>query len=42
VMMRTYIVGDRLYRMLVTHKDDAKTKDAATKFLESLKLTDTK
>ena len=42
VMMRTYIVGDRLYRMLVTHKDDAKTKGAATKFLESLKLTDTK
>ena len=42
VMMRTYIVGDRLYRMLVTHKDDAKTRDAATKFLESLKLTDTK
>ena len=42
VMMRTYIVRDRLYRMLVTHKDDAKTKDAATRFLESLKLADTK
>jgi hypothetical protein len=42
VMMRTYIVGDRLYRMLVTHKGDAKTKDAAIKFLESLKFTDTK
>jgi hypothetical protein len=42
VMMRTYIVGDRLYRLLVTHKDDAKTREAATKFLESLKLVDTK
>jgi hypothetical protein len=35
-------VRDRLYRMLVTHKDDAKSKDAATSFLESLKLADTK
>jgi hypothetical protein len=42
VMMRTYIVRDRLYRMLVTHKDDAKTRDAATRFLQSLKLADTK
>jgi hypothetical protein len=42
VMMRTYIVRDRLYRLLVTHKDDAKTKEAATRFLESLKLADTK
>ncbi len=42
VMMRTYIVRDRLYRLLVTHKGDMKTKSAALRFLDSLKLAETK
>ena len=42
VMMRTYIVRDRLYRMLTTHKGDMKTARAATRFLESLKFTETR
>ena len=29
VMMRTYIVRDRLYRLLVTHKGDMKTRSAS-------------
>jgi hypothetical protein len=42
VMMRTYIVKDRLYRLLVTTKGDAATMDAATKFLDSLRLAETR
>ena len=42
VMMRTYIVRDRLYRLLVTHKGDLKTRSAAVRFLDSLKFADTK
>ncbi len=42
VMMRTYIVRDRLYRLLVTHKGDMKTRSAALRFLDSLKLAETK
>ena len=37
-MMRTYIVKDRLYRLLVTATADAKTREAANRFLESFKL----
>ena len=42
VMMRTYIVKDRLYRMLATAKPDEKSKSAATRFVDSLKLAETK
>lgn len=42
VMMRTYIVKDRLYRMLVTAKGDMKSKDAALRFLDSLRLAETR
>lgn len=42
VMMRTYIVKDRLYRMLVTTKGDLKSMSAATRFLDSLRLAETK
>ncbi len=42
VMMRTYIVKDRLYRMLVTTKGDMKSMSAATRFLESLRLAENK
>jgi hypothetical protein len=42
VMMRTYIVKDRLYRMLVTAKGDMKSKSAAVRFLDSLRLAETK
>ena len=38
VMMRTYIVKDRLYRLLVTATADPKTREAANRFLESFKL----
>jgi hypothetical protein len=38
VMMRTYIVKDRLYRLLVTATADAKIREAANRFLESFKL----
>lgn len=38
VMMRTYIVKDRLYRLLVTAKNDEASKAAATRFLDSLRL----
>jgi hypothetical protein len=40
VMMRTYIVKDRLYRLLVTATADAKTRDAAKRFLDSFKLAE--
>ena len=42
VMMRTYIVKDRLYRLLVTAKNDMRTKSAATRFLDSLRLSETR
>jgi len=42
VMMRTYIVKDRLYRLLVTTKGDMKSMSAATRFLESLRLAETR
>ncbi|HTR88195.1 MAG TPA: hypothetical protein VMI56_27185 [Reyranella sp.] len=42
VMMRTYIVRDRLYRMLVTAKPDMKSKSAAARFVDSLKLAETR
>ena len=42
VMMRTYIVKDRLYRMLVTTKGDMKSMSAATRFLESLRLAESR
>jgi hypothetical protein len=42
VMMRTYIVKDRLYRLLVTAKYDTTSRGAATRFLDSLRLADTR
>ncbi len=42
VMMRTYIVKDRLYRLLVTAKNDMAYKSAATRFLDSLRLAETR
>ena len=42
VMMRTYIVRDRLYRLLVSHKGDAKTRNAAQRFVDSLKFAETR
>ncbi|MFZ5783449.1 MAG: hypothetical protein ACOY4R_24885 [Pseudomonadota bacterium] len=42
VMMRTYIVKDRLYRLLVTAKDDEASKAIAQRFLESLRLAETR
>lgn len=42
VMMRTYIVRDRLYRMLVTSKTDMQTRSAAIRFIDSLRLAETR
>jgi len=42
VMMRTYIVKDRLYRLLVTAKKDDASKAAARRFLDSLRLAQTR
>jgi hypothetical protein len=42
VMMRTYIVKDRLYRLLVTVKPNDDAKANAKRFLDSLRLADTK
>ncbi len=42
VMMRTYIVKDRLYRMLVTARNDEATKAAAKRFIDSLRLAETR
>ncbi|HYC65792.1 MAG TPA: hypothetical protein VEC14_13760 [Reyranellaceae bacterium] len=42
VMMRTFVVRDRLYRLLVSHKGDFETKSAAQRFLESLKFAETR
>lgn len=42
VMMRTYIVKDRLFRMLVTAGNDEASKTAANRFLDSLRLGESK
>jgi len=42
VMMRTYIAKDRLFRMLVTTGSDEASKTAATRFLDSLKLAESR
>jgi hypothetical protein len=42
VMMRTYIVKDRLYRLLVTVKLNDEAKANAKRFLESLRLAQSK
>lgn len=42
VMMRTYIVKDRLYRLLVTAKPDMKSRSAAVRFVDSLRLAETR
>ena len=42
VMMRTYIVKDRLYRLLATAKSDMRTRSAAVRFIESLRLAETR
>ena len=42
VMMRTYIAKDRLFRLLVTVGDDQASKDAANRFLDSLKLAESR
>jgi hypothetical protein len=40
IMMRTYIVKDRLYRLLVTAAADPKSRATATRFLDSFKLAE--
>ena len=42
VMMRTYIVKDRLYRLLVTAKSSEPSKAAAQRFVDSLRLAETR
>jgi hypothetical protein len=42
VMMRTYIVRDRLYRLLVTAEADMKSKGEALRFVDSFKVAETK
>ena len=42
VMMRTYIVKDRLYRLLVTASPEAQSRSAAVRFVESLRLAETR
>ena len=42
VMMRTYIVKDRLYRLLVTAKSDMRTRSAGLRFIDSLRLAETR
>ena len=43
VMMRTYIAKDRLFRLLVTvDNNDMASKNAAGRFLDSLKLAETR
>ena len=41
-MMRTYVVKDRLYRLLVTARNDEQARAAANRFLGSLKLAETR
>lgn len=42
VMMRTWIAKDRLFRLLVTVGGDDASKKAANRFLDSLKLAESK
>jgi hypothetical protein len=42
VMMRTYIVKDRLYRLLVTAQPDDASRGAAQRFVDSLRLAETR
>lgn len=42
VMMRTYIVKDRLFRLLVTAKNSEPSKAAAQRFIDSLRLAETR
>ncbi len=42
VMMRTYIVKDRLYRFLVTAKPGAESKAAAQRFVDSFRLAESR
>ncbi len=42
VVMRTYIVRDRLYRLLVTATADPKTRVDANRFLSSFKLAESR
>jgi hypothetical protein len=42
VVMRTYIVKDRLYRLLVTATQDPKTRIDANRFLSSFKLAESR
>ena len=42
VMMRTYIAKDRLFRLLVTVGSDDASKKAANRFLDSLRLAESK
>ena len=42
VMMRTFIVRDRLYRLLVTAQADMRSRSAAVRFLDSLRLAETR
>lgn len=42
VMMRTFIVKDRLYRLLVTAKNNEASRKAASRFVESLRLAETR
>ena len=42
VMMRTYIVKDRLYRLLVTARPEERSKAAALRFIDSLRLAETR
>lgn len=40
VIMRTYLVKNRLYRLLVTYGADAATRAAAARFVDSFKVAD--
>jgi hypothetical protein len=42
VMMRTYIVRDRLYRLLATAEADSKSRSAAQRFVDSFKVAETR
>lgn len=42
VMMRTYLVKNRLYRLLVSYAADDASKDAAKRFVDSFKVSETR
>ncbi|MBM3645512.1 MAG: hypothetical protein FJX02_14380 [Alphaproteobacteria bacterium] len=42
VVMRTWIVRDRLYRLLATHRGDLRSASAAQRFVDSLKLAESR